>query len=54
MPKVMEFENAVAEYVGATYAIATVNGTSALHAAIDGLNIRAGEVLSQALVCSYM
>jgi perosamine synthetase len=32
-PKVAEFERAVAEYVGAKYAVAISNDTAALHAA---------------------
>ncbi len=29
--KVVEFENSVAEFTGSKYAVATVNGTAALH-----------------------
>lgn len=48
--KVAEFENKVAEYTGSKYAIATVNGTAALHVAIQLAGVKPGdEVLSQAL-----
>ncbi|MDR3245022.1 MAG: DegT/DnrJ/EryC1/StrS family aminotransferase, partial [Prevotellaceae bacterium] len=30
-PKIMEFEEAFAQYVGAQYAVAVANGTAALH-----------------------
>lgn len=48
--KVTEFEHCVARFVGAKYAVATVNGTAALHVALQlaGVN-RGDEVLSQAL-----
>jgi aminotransferase in exopolysaccharide biosynthesis len=48
--KVEEFERQIAEYTGSKYAIATVNGTSALHAALLVAGVRPGdEVISQAL-----
>ena len=48
--KVTEFEEAVAEFTGSKYAIATVNGTAALHVAIELAGVKAGdEVISQAL-----
>jgi len=48
--KVTEFEEKVAEFTGARYAVATVNGTSALHVAIQLANVFPGdEVISQAL-----
>jgi len=48
--KVTEFEGKVAEFVGCKHAIATVNGTAALHVAIELAGVRAGdEVISQAL-----
>ncbi len=48
--KVTEFEAKVAKFVGCKYAIATVNGTAALHVAIELAGVRAGdEVISQAL-----
>lgn len=48
--KVTEFENKVAEFTGASYAVATVNGTSALHVAIQLAEVVPGdEVISQAL-----
>ena len=48
--KVTEFENKVAEFTGARYAVATVNGTSALHVAIQLAAVVPGdEVISQAL-----
>lgn len=48
--KVTEFENKVAEFTGSKYAIATVNGTAALHVAIELAGVKPGdEVISQAL-----
>ena len=48
--KVNEFEKKVAEFTGSKYAIATVNGTSALHVAIELAGVKPGEeVISQAL-----
>jgi len=48
--KVTEFEHAVAEFTGCKYAIATVNGTAALHVAIKLAGVKPGdEVISQAL-----
>lgn len=49
-PKVTEFESMVAEFSGAKHAVATVNGTAALHVAILLSGVRPGdEVISQAL-----
>jgi len=42
-PKVDEFEQAVANYVGAKYAVAVANGTAALHAAMYALGIKPGD-----------
>jgi len=48
--KVTEFEEKVAQFVGSKYAIATVNGTAALHVAIELAGVKPGdEVISQAL-----
>ncbi|MFL2716290.1 MAG: LegC family aminotransferase [Gammaproteobacteria bacterium] len=48
--KVTEFEEKVAEFTGSKYAIATVNGTAALHVAIQLSGVKPGdEVISQAL-----
>ena len=48
--KVTEFEEKVAEFTGRKYAITTVNGTAALHAAILLAGVKPGdEVISQAL-----
>ena len=48
--KVTEFEEKVAEFTGSKYAIATVNGTAALHIAIELAGVKPGdEVISQAL-----
>lgn len=42
-PKVQEFEESVAEYVGAKYAVAVMNGTAALHLAYLALGLKAGD-----------
>jgi perosamine synthetase len=48
--KVVEFENKIAAFVGSNYAIAVVNGTAALHVALQLSGVRKGdEVLTQAL-----
>jgi aminotransferase in exopolysaccharide biosynthesis len=48
--KVTEFEEKVAQFVGSKHAIATVNGTAALHVAIELAGVKPGdEVISQAL-----
>ena len=48
--KVNEFEQKVAEFTGSNYAVATVNGTAALHVAIELAGVKAGdEVISQAI-----
>jgi perosamine synthetase len=48
--KVTEFEEKVAEFIGSKHAIATVNGTAALHVAIALAGVKPGdEVISQAL-----
>ena len=48
-PKVNEFEDNFATYIGAKYAIAVSNGTAALHLALEGLNISPGaEVITPA------
>ena len=48
--KVTEFEQQIATFTGAKYAIATVNGTAALHVALQLAGVQRGdEVLSQAL-----
>ena len=48
--KVTEFEEKVAEFTGSKYAVATVNGTAALHVAIELAGVKPGdEVISQAL-----
>ena len=48
--KVTEFEKKVASFTGSKYAIATVNGTAALHIAIELAGVKPGdEVISQAL-----
>ena len=41
-PKIAEFEKMVADYVGAKYAVAISNGTSALHAACFAAVIQPG------------
>ncbi len=48
--KVGELEEKVAEFTGSKHAIATVNGTAALHVAIELAGVKPGdEVISQAL-----
>lgn len=42
-PQIAEFEQTVADYVGAKYAVAISNGTSALHAACFAAGIRPGD-----------
>lgn len=42
-PKIAEFEKMVADYVGAKYAVAISNGTSALHAACHAAGIGPGD-----------
>ena len=42
-PRITEFENRVAEYVGAKYAVAVNSGTSALHIACLAAGIKEGE-----------
>ena len=42
-PKIAEFEQTVADYVGAKYAVAISNGTSALHAACFAAGIEPGD-----------
>ena len=42
-PKVEEFEDAVADYVSAKYAVAVSSGTAALHAAMNAIGIGPGD-----------
>jgi len=42
-PKVDEFENRIANYVGAKYAVAVANGTAALHLASLALGLSSGD-----------
>lgn len=42
-PKISEFENKFAEYVGAKYAVAVSNGTAALHISAMALNVQPGD-----------
>ena len=42
-PKIAEFEKIVADYVGAKYAVAISNGTSALHAACFAAGMKPGD-----------
>jgi dTDP-4-amino-4,6-dideoxygalactose transaminase len=41
--EVTEFESAFADYLGAAHAVATANGTAALHAALEGLDVGPGD-----------
>ena len=48
--KVVEFEQQVAAFTGAKFAVATVNGTAALHVALQLVEVQQGdEVITQAL-----
>jgi UDP-4-amino-4,6-dideoxy-N-acetyl-beta-L-altrosamine transaminase len=42
-PKIQEFENAFAKYIGSKYAVAVANGTAALHLCVLALNVKAGD-----------
>lgn len=42
-PKINEFEEAFAQYVGAKYAVAVANGTAALHLCALALNVKEGD-----------
>ena len=48
-PKVKEFEEAFAAYVGAPHAVALNSGTAALHLALEALNVKGGEVITTSL-----
>jgi perosamine synthetase len=53
-PKVDEFEQAFAGYVGADEAVAVSSGTAALHAAIYALGIEPGDDLfGHCQLCSF-
>ncbi|HOZ76828.1 MAG TPA: UDP-4-amino-4,6-dideoxy-N-acetyl-beta-L-altrosamine transaminase [Ferruginibacter sp.] len=42
-PKIAEFENAFAAYIGCTYAVAVANGTAALHLCALALDVQPGQ-----------
>lgn len=42
-PKIAEFEEAFAKYIGVKYAVALANGTAALHLCAMALNVEAGQ-----------
>jgi UDP-4-amino-4,6-dideoxy-N-acetyl-beta-L-altrosamine transaminase len=42
-PKIKEFEDAFATYIGAKYAVAVNNGTAGLHLAATALNVKPGD-----------
>lgn len=42
-PKIKQFEEEFAKYVGARYAVAVANGTAALHLCAIALNVKAGD-----------
>jgi UDP-4-amino-4,6-dideoxy-N-acetyl-beta-L-altrosamine transaminase len=42
-PKIKEFEEAFAKYIGAKYALAVANGTAALHLSAMALQVKAGQ-----------
>ena len=43
-PKIKEFEDRIAKYVGAKYAVVVSNGTAALHLAVLSLGLKPGEI----------
>ena len=53
-PRVKEFEEAFADYVGAKYAVAVSNGTAALHLCNLTLNVKKGDkiITSPITFCS--
>ena len=42
-PKIAEFEDAFANYVGSKYAVAVANGTAALHLCVLALDVKSGD-----------
>jgi UDP-4-amino-4,6-dideoxy-N-acetyl-beta-L-altrosamine transaminase len=42
-PKIKEFEEAFAEYIGCTYAVAVANGTAALHLCTLAIGVKSGD-----------
>ena len=42
-PKIAEFENAFAKYIGCKYAVAVANGTAALHLSALALDVKPGQ-----------
>ncbi len=48
-PKVKEFEQRFAEYVGAHHAVALNSGTAAIHEALRGFDVSGGEVITTSL-----
>ncbi|HNG43076.1 MAG TPA: aminotransferase class I/II-fold pyridoxal phosphate-dependent enzyme, partial [Cyclobacteriaceae bacterium] len=42
-PRIAEFEQAFASYIGCTYAVAVANGTAALHLSALALNVSPGQ-----------
>ena len=42
-PKIKEFEDAFAKYIGSKYAVAVANGTAALHLCTLALNVKQGD-----------
>src|ERR671913_353656 len=42
-PKIKEFEDAFAKYIGCEYAVAVANGTAALHLSALALNVSPGQ-----------
>eukprot|EP01136_Pigoraptor_vietnamica_P019464 Opistho-1_new@67090 len=42
-PKIAEFENAFAGYIGSKYAVAVANGTAALHLCTLALDVKKGQ-----------
>jgi perosamine synthetase len=48
-PKVKEFEERFAEYVGARHAVALNSGTAAIHQAMRGMDVSGGEVITTSM-----